>query len=607
MIEIIPKVKNMKFVSGRIDVLGGFRLINPTGFTGLERFIGAYFPADADHEPASMRIDSLPDLPAEGYRICIDEDGVVIAAAGRTGTFWALQTLRQLRDSETGTMPFTVIADEPDLPIRGFMLDISRDKIPTLASLQEIIDQLAAFKINHFELYVEGFSYAYPSFPEYWSDETPLTPADYEWLDAYCSEREIDFVPNQNGFGHMSAWLARPELHSLAECEEGYVAWGFPFPSSTLNPLDPRSLDLVRRMYADMMPHVRSRYFNINGDEPFELGLGKSKVAVEKNGKEAVYIQFIRQLCTEIKAFGKTPMMWGDVLIHHPEAIRTLPSDVLFIDWGYDFDYPFAAHTAMLSTAGVLFLAAPGTSSWNSFASRWHDMTLSTENAANGVKKHGGCGLLMTDWGDFGHLQYWPFSWPGLLYAAGCGWGPAPSEAAIIAAIDRHLAPKAAGKIGQAIVALAKYSGLEGGITYNATKAFQAFMYVDPSEQTDAPMKTAILRGALANSRIDLQHAETIFSLLHEVRNMLESQPPSLVRDEILQTADFIETGVHVNLVMNNDDANGHRQQRAAALLSKIVLMHERLWLARNRAGGLTRSLSRPIWLKRLMESPLPR
>lgn len=43
------------------------------------------------------------------------------------------------------------------LEIRGVMLDISRDKVPTLKTLFEIVDLLSLLKINHLQLYVEGF------------------------------------------------------------------------------------------------------------------------------------------------------------------------------------------------------------------------------------------------------------------------------------------------------------------------------------------------------------------------------------------------------------------------------------------------------------------
>ena len=34
-------------------------------------------------------------------------------------------------------------------------------------------------------------------------------------------------------------------------------------------------------------------------------------------------------------------MLWGDVLIKHKEALKDVPKDVIFIDWGYDKNYPF--------------------------------------------------------------------------------------------------------------------------------------------------------------------------------------------------------------------------------------------------------------------------
>ena len=45
---------------------------------------------------------------------------------------------------------------EPDLKIRGFMLDISRNKVAKISTIKYIIDIMSDLKMNHFELYVEG-------------------------------------------------------------------------------------------------------------------------------------------------------------------------------------------------------------------------------------------------------------------------------------------------------------------------------------------------------------------------------------------------------------------------------------------------------------------
>jgi hypothetical protein len=75
------------------------------------------------------------------------------------------------------------------------MLDISRNKIPTIETLKVIAQLLADLKYNHLELYIEGFSFAYPSFRRLWEGkETPLTGDEIKELDAFCRSGFIDLV-----------------------------------------------------------------------------------------------------------------------------------------------------------------------------------------------------------------------------------------------------------------------------------------------------------------------------------------------------------------------------------------------------------------------------
>ena len=37
--------------------------------------------------------------------------------------------------------------------VRSYMLDISRDKVPTLGTLKQLVDILARFDYNQFQLY----------------------------------------------------------------------------------------------------------------------------------------------------------------------------------------------------------------------------------------------------------------------------------------------------------------------------------------------------------------------------------------------------------------------------------------------------------------------
>ncbi len=64
--------------------------------------------------------------------------------------------------------------DHPDLPVRGVMLDISRDKVPTMATLEAVIDRLASLKVNQVQLYSEH-TFAYRNHPEVHAAASPST------------------------------------------------------------------------------------------------------------------------------------------------------------------------------------------------------------------------------------------------------------------------------------------------------------------------------------------------------------------------------------------------------------------------------------------------
>ena len=50
-------------------------------------------------------------------------------------------------------------------------------------------------------------------------------------------------------------------------------------------------------------------------------------------------------------------------------------------------------------------MAAPGTSTWSSIT-KIDDMMMTVKNSTTHTKLNHGLGVLMTDWGDMGHLQY---------------------------------------------------------------------------------------------------------------------------------------------------------------------------------------------------------
>ena len=69
------------------------------------------------------------------------------------GLNYGIVTFKQIFDLYCGTqsplqLPYIIIQDYPDFYHRGVMLDVSRDKVPTMETLYDLIDLLSKWKIN---------------------------------------------------------------------------------------------------------------------------------------------------------------------------------------------------------------------------------------------------------------------------------------------------------------------------------------------------------------------------------------------------------------------------------------------------------------------------
>lgn len=357
------------------------------------------------------------------YELSIVPSHIVITGDERPEAVWyGVCTLIQLIEQFGRRLPCLNIEDYPDFQRRGVMLDISRDKVPTMDSLYALIDMLAGWKINEIQLYTEH-TFAYRAHPVVWENASPLTAEEIMQLDQFCRARYIDLVPNQNSFGHMHRWLMHDKYRPLAEVPEG-LHWASlltPRPF-TISPAVAGSISLIAGLYEELLPHFTSKYFNVGCDETFDLGQGRSQEMVKALGKGRVYLNFLKQIYTLVKKHGRTMLFWGDIIKNHPELIPELPSDVIPLEWGYEASHPFDLEGEKFAQAGLKYYVCPGTSSWLSLIGRTENALGNLRNAAENGKKHGAWGYLITDWGDFGHLQPLPVSYLGFAYGAALAW-----------------------------------------------------------------------------------------------------------------------------------------------------------------------------------------
>lgn len=162
--DIVPRPADIQINEGEFHLSPDTKFIVKAPESEKQRLINyarQNFPVKIDYTEAPSHSNSIlleldnkdkSIISPEGYRLDINDNGIVITSPGAAGLFYGLQTLIQLAD-EGQTIPFMTITDYPRFKYRGLMLDISRhfrDK----EFIKKQIDALAKLKINRLHLHL---------------------------------------------------------------------------------------------------------------------------------------------------------------------------------------------------------------------------------------------------------------------------------------------------------------------------------------------------------------------------------------------------------------------------------------------------------------------
>ena len=542
---------------------------------------------DRGFAPVRPEIDATRMPHPQGYDLTIAPGNggaptVTVVAHDDAGAFYAEQTLKQLAQQARlkGYAPACHIVDWPDFPDRGVMLDVARCKVPEMKTLYELVDLFASWKYNQLQLYTEH-TFAYRNHSAVWEDASPMTPGQIRDLDAYCRARHIELVPNQNSFGHMRRWLSLPAYAGLAETPDG----------PDLCPTDPKSIDLLRDMYASLLPNFSSAMANVGCDETYSLGKGRSKAAVDGKGVGRVYLDFLMQLHGIVGAQGKRMQFWADIINNHPELIPELPKDVIAMEWGYDKGHPYPDHTKRFHDNGITFYVVPGTSSWNSFLGRTDNALANLREAALSGRDNGGRGYLVTDWGDGGHWQFLPVSYLPFAYGAAVSWCyDANRDADPTKLADAYAFHDAAGIMGRLAFELGN-AHLHSGIAPGNSSVYYAFMRKS-------------LDKSLADAKLDKLKPEDLDGTVRILDELIaridgakmDRPDANLIKAEYRMDVALARFGCHLGAARlragSGTVAGMPKDVRAklAAELEALLPEYRQVWLARNRSGGLKES-----------------
>lgn len=368
---------------------------------------------------SDINVINNPDMSKEEYLLTINSDGICVTSSCDEGKYRAFTSLFQLLKQGKEKVCCCEVHDKPQFERRAYMLDISRCRMPKPETVKKIIDFLSYLKYNEIQLYMEGECYKYSSYPKYTEDFDCLDCNDIKELDKYCRERYIDFVPNQNSFGHLTPWLKHEEFRPLALGNENTN-------SGTINPLIDESLDFIDNVYSSLLPHFSSEYVNVGLDEAYGLGKFQMEEYCRVHGKAAAFMQWLQKLDNLTKSkYNKKVMFWSDMIYGDEEVYHMIPKDSVVLEWGYELiqSQRMAEHCIKYRDAGLNFYVCPSCNTHLSFTGRADVTTFNIRTAAEVGLKYGAKGIMITDWGcEEGHPHFGVWSAVPCALAGQYGW-----------------------------------------------------------------------------------------------------------------------------------------------------------------------------------------
>ncbi len=345
----------------------------------------------------------------DAYRLEIRSKGVIISAPTSDGLRHGLQTFCQLV-TRSARVDAVDIHDQPDFRDRGIMLDVSRGKVPTRKTLEDLIDFCSRLRLNVLMLYVEH-TFDFRRHPEIGEGASPLDAETLLALDAYAGDRGVELIPCLQSLGHMERLLAIDRYAPLAESDR---LW-------SLSPSNPGTYALLEDLYDEFLPLFASKRFNANCDEPFDLGRGQSAERAPRKSPGRLFADHVQKLHKLSSRRDKQLMVWADFAHRHPDELARVDRSVVLIDWWYEESFD-ADRLGKLRRKGFEVWASPGTSTWNCLFPRVANSMGNIARWSAAGRRHGATGLLNTDWGDFGHYNALGVSLHSYAWGAQHGW-----------------------------------------------------------------------------------------------------------------------------------------------------------------------------------------
>ena len=319
--------------------------------------------AAAAHPAITFDLDPQARVLGDaGYRIVVDEHGMVVTARTPQGVFYGSVTAWQLltppgwKRGSIAKVAAGTLSDHARFAWRAVLLDSGRH-FQSVAQIKQWIDWMSLNKLNVLVWHLtedQGWRIEIPAFPEITrigacrkaagldieltgSADKPYcgfyTATEVRDIVHYAAERFVTVVPDLDLPGHSQAAVASyPWLGVTGKRPPVWTDWGV---SPWLLKPDAKTLRFVDAVLDEVMRLFPSPYISIGGDEAAKDQWNASPEVQARrrnlglDNMDQLQGWFTQQVADHLIKHGRKPVGWDDALV----AGATLPRSEVVMSW----------------------------------------------------------------------------------------------------------------------------------------------------------------------------------------------------------------------------------------------------------------------------------
>ncbi len=353
-----------------------------------------------------------------GLTLQKDKKEVSICFSERAYLFRALGLLKERCNEDQ-----FVLSENASFTMNGIMLDCSRNAVPRIDTIKEILCQLALMGHNTILLYTED-TYELENNPYFGYMRGRYTIQELREIDDFADMLGIELIPCIQTLGHMGQVLKWSRVYGDIE-DVGNVL---------LIDSD-RTYQFIEEMLTACRKAFRSKRIHIGMDEAHMMGRGKY---YDKHGdflKTELFLRHLDRVGRLCEQYDFRPMFWGDMLLRQVGCYGytdcdvdlsklsvhfQIPETIDYIYWDYYSNTPERYRDFIKihqkSSNHVMFFG--GAWRWSNFVAGLKYSNDVSAMALAECKKAGIREVIDTMWGDDGNESSFFISWPcAQLYA----------------------------------------------------------------------------------------------------------------------------------------------------------------------------------------------